>query len=157
MVSRGCIVEPEKMPFFCNNPRSSRSVRHTTGQYNIECCHGDYCNNGTFPELPPLVSDDHDATRLDNAQNKLLLSVAVLGPVLIIVLAIAIIVPMRRSHHKRLLSLRTKQDPESYYAGDELLRATSAGDSTLRVSGFGFKILDLPLICSIYRNTCNTR
>lgn len=161
-VSRGCIVEHDKLPFFCNYARNSRSVRHAAGQFNIECCHGDYCNNGTFPELPPLVSDDHDATRLDQAQNKLLLSIAILGPVLIIVLAIAIIVPMRRTHHKRLLSLRTKQDPESYYAGDELLRATSAGDSTLRVSFFFIELKPvessrLTFCLFARRNTCNTR
>lgn len=139
-VSRGCIVEHDKLPFFCSYARNSRSVRHAAGQFNIECCHGDYCNNGTFPELPPLVGDDHDATRLNHTQNKLLLSIAIVGPLLIVLLAIAIILPMRRTHHKRLLSLRTKQDPESYYAGDELLRATSAGDSTLRVCDILYEI-----------------
>lgn len=39
---------------------------------------------------------------------------------------------MRRTHRKRLLATRNKQDPDTYYASDELLRATSAGDSTLR-------------------------
>lgn len=60
------------------------------------------------------------------------LSFAIFGPVLIIsALAVVIIFFMRRRHRKRLLASRNKQDPETYYA-DELLRATSAGDSTLR-------------------------
>lgn len=133
-VSRGCIVEHDKLPFFCNYQRNSRSARAASGQFNIECCHGDYCNNGTFPELPPVTGDDNDATRLDHGHNKFLLSIAILGPVLIVVIFLAIIVPMRRSHQKRLLSMRNKQDTEAYYAGDELLRVTSAGDSTLKVS-----------------------
>lgn len=39
---------------------------------------------------------------------------------------------VRRKNRKRLLATRSKQDPETYYASDDLLRATSAGDSTLR-------------------------
>lgn len=30
------------------------------------------------------------------------------------------------------MATRSKQDPETYYASDDLIRATSAGDSTLR-------------------------
>lgn len=86
-----------------------------------------------FPFLS--ISDDHDATRLDTTQNNLLLSVAILGPVLLIsVLAFVVIFMMRRTHNKRLIASRIK-DPDTYYAGDELLRITSAGDSTLRVCG----------------------
>lgn len=40
---------------------------------------------------------------------------------------------MRRNHQKRLLATRSKQDPDTYYGTDDF-RATSAGDSTLRVS-----------------------
>lgn len=29
--------------------------RHTVGQFNIVCCSGDYCNDGSFPELPPII------------------------------------------------------------------------------------------------------
>lgn len=60
------------------------------------------------------------------------LSLTIFGPVLIIgALACVVVALMRRSHHKRLLATRSKQDPETYYAGDDF-RATAAGDSTLR-------------------------
>lgn len=62
------------------------------------------------------------------------LSFAVLGPVLVItVVAFVIIYFMKQTHQKRLLASRSKQDPDSYLVSDDLLRATSAGDSTLRV------------------------
>lgn len=54
-VSRGCTVVHEHIPLTCiNNSGRGPRKRHTSGQFNIECCHGDYCNNGSFPELPPL-------------------------------------------------------------------------------------------------------
>lgn len=31
-----------------------------------------------------------------------------------------------------------KRDPETYYAGDDVVRATAAGDSTLRVCKYFF-------------------
>lgn len=40
---------------------------------------------------------------------------------------------MRRTHQKRLMAARAKQDPDSYFASEDLLRATATGDSTLRV------------------------
>lgn len=61
------------------------------------------------------------------------LSFAIFGPVFIISgLAMLVLFLMRRTHRKRLLAHRNKQDPETYYASDDF-RATSAGDSTLRV------------------------
>lgn len=61
-------------------------------------------------------------------------TLAILGPIVIVgSFALLIIYYMKRNHRKRLLANRNKQDPETYYASDDLLRATSAGDSTLRV------------------------
>lgn len=61
------------------------------------------------------------------------LTFAILAPVILLAfLAVIVIFFMRRTHRKRLLASRSKQDPDTYYASDELLRATSAGDSTLR-------------------------
>lgn len=59
-VSRGCRNSHEQLPVHCtqNTPNGGGSgpqKRHTSGQYNIECCSGDYCNDGDFPELPPIV------------------------------------------------------------------------------------------------------
>lgn len=64
-VSRGCTSTHEQLPVYCmqqnnnnkdgNNANDRPQKRHTSGQYNIECCTGDYCNDGDFPELPPIV------------------------------------------------------------------------------------------------------
>lgn len=63
------------------------------------------------------------------------LTLAVLGPVFVLGLVGAIVLLYMRSvHRKRLIAQRCKLDPETYYASDDLLRATAAGDSTLRVS-----------------------
>lgn len=59
-VSRGCTVSHEQLPLFCNQNNlngNGPQKRHTHGQYNIECCSGDYCNSGSFPELPPVISE----------------------------------------------------------------------------------------------------
>lgn len=134
-VSRGCTSDRDHILFYCNShARSQHKKRDTSGQYHIECCYGDFCNNGTFPELPPLITEDHEATRINSTRNNLLLLVAILGPVITIgMLAFTVLFFMRRTHHKRMMPSRTKHDPDTYYAGDELLRVTSAGDSTLRV------------------------
>lgn len=137
-VSRGCTTTQERLPFYCKNyPRTTNhQKRDTSGQYNIECCTGDFCNNGTFPELPPIPNNE--PTRVGSTRNNMLL-IAIVGPVVIIgMLAFAVLFFMRRTHHKRMMPSRTKHDPDTYYAGDELLRVTSAGDSTLRVSIFIF-------------------
>ena len=57
--SRGCITVLEQIPLYCSvssfSSRNGHKKRHTDGQYAIECCTGDFCNNGTFPELPKSV------------------------------------------------------------------------------------------------------
>lgn len=61
-VTRGCIMNSEQIPLLCYTPSHSHSnshkKRHTqaAGQFAINCCTGDNCNNGTFPELEPLRS-----------------------------------------------------------------------------------------------------
>lgn len=152
-VSRGCTTHHDHIPFYCNNyvhsqssqsssvpstsspsPSSSPKKRDTSGQYNIECCVGDFCNNGTFPELPPLPTDDHEATRINSTRNYIVLGFAMLGAIAALVMIVFITIYIRRrTDHKRMVPSRIKHDPDTYYAGDELLRVTSAGDSTLRV------------------------
>jgi activin receptor type-1 len=62
------------------------------------------------------------------------LTLAILGPVLALgLLGALVLLLMRRTHRKRLMSARNMADPETYYASDDLLRVTAAGDSTLRV------------------------
>lgn len=138
-VSRGCTTQQDHLPFYCNNYAHSSSKlmpkkRDTSGQYNIECCIGDFCNNGTFPELPPLPNDDHEATRIGSTRNSIVLIFAVFGALIAIAMVVGVVLYIRRrTDHKRMVPSRTKHDQDTYYAGDELLRVTSAGDSTLRV------------------------
>ncbi len=158
-MTRGCTTSYEHLPLFCNqnlknvgnsNPdtntspqqtigtsttSSGPSKRHTNtvGQYNIQCCSGDFCNNGSFPELPPVVilNPNHDGYSLSYT---LKLCLAIFGPVVILgIVAIIIILIMRHNHKKRLIKARNKQDADNYYTSDDL-RITQAGDSTLRVS-----------------------
>lgn len=51
LVSRGCTTSSEVLPF-CTRKIDGQRKRHTMGQYNIDCCYGDYCNEGDFPDLP---------------------------------------------------------------------------------------------------------
>lgn len=44
----------------------------------------------------------------------------------------AIVLYLMRRIHKRRLCHESRLDPDTYYASDDLLRATAAGDSTLR-------------------------
>ncbi|XP_037035584.1 activin receptor type-1 isoform X2 [Bradysia coprophila] len=132
-VSRGCTVSHDHLLLVCNQ-NSNNNIggprkRHTYGQYNIECCTGDYCNSGSFPELPPIIYTNE----IDTSSGYFLkLSFAIFGPVFIIGgLAVLVIIFMRKNHQKRLLATRSKQDPDTYYGSDDF-RATSAGDSTLR-------------------------
>ncbi|KAL7738669.1 hypothetical protein ACLKA6_006955 [Drosophila palustris] len=132
-VSRGCTTSPDQLQLICNqnslNKLNNGPTKHNTAKFNVTCCASDFCNGGEFPELPPF---DVTVVTADSS-NISKMTAAILGPFLIITLMGAVAVFfMRRSHRKRLAATRIKQDPESYLVNDELLRATSAGDSTLR-------------------------
>lgn len=105
-----------------------------------------------------MCSADEVTAKETSSSYFLKLSVTISGAVLLIgVLAFAVIYLMRRSHHKRLLATRNKQDPETYYAGDDF-RATAAGDSTLRVRiGESRCIRRMESNGIICRSICNTR
>ncbi|XP_030368970.1 activin receptor type-1 isoform X2 [Scaptodrosophila lebanonensis] len=135
-VSRGCTTSWDQMHLICNqnnmNKQNGPSKRNTAKFINVACCAGDFCNDGDFPELPPFVSSDVTVITADSSSISKMVA-AIFGPFLIIVLVgMVAIYFIRRNHRKRLAASRTKQDPESYLVNDELLRATSAGDSTLR-------------------------
>lgn len=157
-VSRGCTTSHDQLPLLCNqnyNINGGPRKRHTSGQYNIECCTGDYCNNGSFPELPPIHFSKPNIERtkcrhnVDNIFFSLLcadevtkvvdtsssvfymkLLSAIIGPFLVLsCIALFVIYFIRRKHYKR--ATRSKQqDPETYYASEPV----TVGDSTLRVS-----------------------
>ncbi|XP_075169450.1 type I BMP receptor saxophone isoform X2 [Haematobia irritans] len=134
-VDRGCIMTPDQIPLYCNHNLGSNiggpRKRNTQAVINLACCTGDYCNDGDFPELPPPIAGvTHKAA---DSSNFLKMSFAILGPFVVIsILASIAIYFIRRYHRKRLEYSRTKQDPDAYLVNDELLRVTSAGDSTLR-------------------------
>lgn len=135
-VSRGCTTKYEHLPLYClqsnlNGPKKRDASG--LGVYNMECCTGDYCNNGTFPYLPPLKEEVIDDTVSDDFMK---LGIAIVAPVVIItIIAISVILCMRRNHKKRLVDARIQQDADTYYASDDLLKRSHAcGDSTLRVS-----------------------
>ncbi|XP_023162619.1 activin receptor type-1 isoform X5 [Drosophila hydei] len=135
LVSRGCTKSQDQLPLICNqnalNKFNGPSKRNTAKFINIVCCASDFCNDGEFPELPPFVRGDVVITA--DSSNISKMAAAILGPFIIITLmGVVAVYFMRRSHRKRLAATRIKQDPESYLVNDELLRATSAGDSTLR-------------------------
>jgi activin receptor type-1 len=111
--------------------RDASSPAGGLGTYNIECCTGDFCNNGTFPSLPLLRSELPIDTTTDDI---LKICFAVFGPIIVIGLLAAIIVLcMRQNHKRRLMDVRNQQDPDIYYANDDLLKRSHAcGDSTLR-------------------------
>nr|CAD7412201.1 unnamed protein product [Timema poppensis] len=138
-VSRGCTTNLEQVPFYCSTFSSVQSThpshtkRHTGGQYAIVCCSGDFCNNGSFPELQPIVYKDGVPMDPNHGKYITRMTAAILGPVLALgLLGAVVILLMRRSHRKRLMAARTLTDPETFYTSDDLLRVTAAGDSTLR-------------------------
>ncbi|XP_055836809.1 activin receptor type-1 isoform X2 [Episyrphus balteatus] len=134
-VSRGCTTSPEQLPLICNQNTLNNlgpRKRHAVVQINVMCCSDDYCNGGDFPELPPVFQNE--VTQVDPMGNGVVkLSFAILGPVfVIVVIGTIVLYYLRRKHQKNLNAFRNKQDPESYLVSDDMLRATSAGDSTLK-------------------------
>uniref|UniRef100_A0A1B0CNL7 receptor protein serine/threonine kinase n=1 Tax=Lutzomyia longipalpis TaxID=7200 RepID=A0A1B0CNL7_LUTLO len=130
-MSRGCTTSHDQLPVLCNpNIKGGHAKRHSSGQYNIECCTGDYCNNGSFPELSPI----NEVIRMDpGTPPGLKWAIGLIAVAVVLLIAgAAVCVWWRQGRHKRLLVSRSKADPETYYASDDILRATTAGDSTLR-------------------------
>lgn len=140
--ARGCTKKVETLPFFCGTGSGTSGVahhghtkRHAVQQYAINCCTGDFCNNGTYPQLPAVSYEDDVLGSVDQSSYVWKLTLAVFGPVIILsFLGTGIVLLMRRKHRKRLMAVRLLHcDPDTYSgASDDLLRATAAGDSTLR-------------------------
>lgn len=135
-VSRGCTTKYEHLPLYCsqgisNNGHKKRDA--TTGlgiNYLIECCTGDFCNNGSFPYLsPPKYEVDIENVNGDPVK----FAVAVFGSILIVItIASIVIFLMRKSHKKRLSDSRLQQDDAFFATEDLLKRSHACGDSTLR-------------------------
>ncbi|XP_049788940.1 activin receptor type-1 [Schistocerca nitens] len=133
-VSRGCTTVPDHVPFICgSSSKSGHTKRHTGGQYAMDCCEGDYCNNGSFPYLANSNFVEKVPHDVSNIGYIVKLALAILGPVLALgAIGTIVLFLMRRTHRKRLMAARAMADHDPFYASDEVLRATAAGDSTLR-------------------------
>lgn len=130
-MSRGCTSDIEQIPLLCRTSIfPAQQKRHAAGQFTIMCCYDDLCNDGEFPDLPPLYQDDPDYG--DSLQYFLKLIGAILAPVLCLCVLCAIILLLMRRVYRHRLRNQSKQDPDTYYPSEDLLRATAAGDSTLR-------------------------
>lgn len=136
-VTRGCSSKEDQQPLYCRaQPSVTSSIPHSkrhvvaAGQFNIECCTGDFCNAGEFPQLPPVFSPTKPYT--ESVFYILKLIAAIVCPVLMLGCTGAIVLWCMRRMHRHRLRNQSKHDTDMYYATDELLRATAAGDSTLR-------------------------
>ncbi|CAG9793104.1 unnamed protein product [Diatraea saccharalis] len=147
--SRGCSSTSDHYQFTCRT--TQRQGKRHAGQLNITCCKGDLCNDGNFPDLPPVA----DTSIEPLPSNKWKLWASVIASVLIVsaIGAMAIFV-LRRSHRLRVSraalhklgadsnyfssNLYSPHVTSAYYEGVEGsqngcgLRAVAAGDSTLR-------------------------
>ncbi|KAF5307599.1 hypothetical protein FQR65_LT06755 [Abscondita terminalis] len=131
-VTRGCTLNADQLPLYCRTPSFSvQRKRHAVGQYHIRCCEGHMCNGGEFPDLPPLYREETTSYN-DSLSYVLKLVLAVVIPTIVLAIAVTITLLVLRRIHKRRLREQSKQDLDTYYASDDLLRATAAGDSTLR-------------------------
>ncbi|KAF9410007.1 hypothetical protein HW555_010787 [Spodoptera exigua] len=143
--SRGCSTQRDHYQFTCrtNTPQQSLRKRHA-GLHNISCCQGDLCNAGTFPELAPLA--DTAIEPLPSNAWKLWASVAASVLVVIIILCVPIRLRVSRAALHKLgadsnyfsSNMYSPHVTSAFYEGVEGsqngggLRATAAGDSTLR-------------------------
>ncbi|XP_057657135.1 activin receptor type-1 [Diorhabda carinulata] len=130
-ITRGCTILQEQLPLYCRaGSITVQHKRHASGQFKIDCCIGDFCNDGEFPELPPVVEESNQYK--ESIFYGLKIFAAILGPLVLFgTIGIIILYFMRRYYRNRMCN-ENRDDPDTYYATDELLRATAAGDSTLR-------------------------
>lgn len=54
MVSKGCTTNADQVILYCNTLSfdGTDEDNSESSLYAMECCEGDFCNNGTFPALP---------------------------------------------------------------------------------------------------------
>lgn len=122
---RGCAATATQQAFYCKTAvHESRGEK--TSRYAFTCCMGDFCNNGSFPTFAPGTVVEYQ----DDSDYMLKLVLYIVCPVLsVIFLTIVVMLAMRRWHKRRIETIIAR-DSDIYYRDD--LRATAAGDSTLR-------------------------
>lgn len=139
-ITRGCTTSHEQIPFCTTNidDWTDRRKRNIGGHYNVYCCYGDFCNGGDFPELPfhhiPMEPIDNSVAVSSSRTVSMLVSV----PILVLVALVGLFFFIRRRkriwrenrHPPRLSNVDKLQT--IYDVGEEEVRATKVGDSTLR-------------------------
>ncbi|CAH0551587.1 unnamed protein product [Brassicogethes aeneus] len=128
--NRGCTTNPEQLPLICRMPSFNVQKRHVSGQYQVDCCVGDFCNDGDFPELPPAFVERNPYSESFIYIAKIV--GAILVPIIILGTLGVIIIALMRRRHRQILCNESRNNPDTYCATEDLLRATAAGDSTLR-------------------------
>lgn len=112
-VSRGCTTSLDQLPILCSPHinKAGHKKRHSSGQFNIECCTGNYCNSGSFPELPIM-----NEVKLVNSAPFVYLALAVFVTVIVLVCVSIVYYFLFYRQKKRLMSPHNKpQDPETYF------------------------------------------
>ncbi|XP_052759295.1 activin receptor type-1 [Galleria mellonella] len=96
--SRGCTQRTDHYHFICRTSQPQGPHKRHAAQLQITCCKGDMCNEGSFPELPPV-----DTSIEPLPSNAWKLWASVIASVLIISMigSMAIFV-LRRSHRLRV-------------------------------------------------------
>lgn len=137
-VSKGCTTNLDQVVLYCNTLSfdGSGGNKEENSLYAIECCQGDLCNNGTFPPLPTTTLNSDDEENAEYYGTVLRLTLAVLCPVVVLSIVLAIILLMMRKWHRRRMAhlaiIEGSQGLDADYTYRDELRVTAAGDSTLR-------------------------
>ncbi|KAK0157927.1 hypothetical protein PV328_011612 [Microctonus aethiopoides] len=143
-VKRACTTVPDQVPLICN--KLAPGSRHGA-LYHVECCQSDLCNDGPFPILEP-------SSDTGNEDYAVKLTLAILGPIIALGAVgggVLFCLLARKTRRKRpLVTKRNKLLVDSEMEPSILLhfpsssptsttnyhphelRATAAGDSTLR-------------------------
>ncbi|XP_047476184.1 activin receptor type-1-like [Penaeus chinensis] len=123
--SKGCIKVPEQVHMQCASKEIHKNF------FKIDCCRTNYCNNGSFPVLPTA-----DIIKGEDSEIMSVLVHHVVPVLLVVITAILVIIFLQHAHKRRMRAYASAAAasalplPHAMYRDE--LRATAAGDSTLR-------------------------
>ncbi|CAL1289095.1 unnamed protein product [Larinioides sclopetarius] len=124
---KGCLDKKDVEHFVCKTSTFA-SEKKNGPQFRGICCHGDFCNNGSFPLLTSRILSEESDSTTDSFTINLVIGLTVLIALCCIIGMILGL--MKYCHKRRMASLVGHNDLEHFYHDD--LRATAAGDSTLK-------------------------
>ncbi|XP_064081574.1 activin receptor type-1-like [Macrobrachium nipponense] len=120
LMSRGCINQPDQVAMLCG------IKEQLDKPFKLECCQKNYCNNGSFPVLPPEPNSYPEGFQL--------FFVHVLPVLIVIFIAVIVVLFLRRAHQRRMrefAAAAASTYPQSHGMYRDDLRVTTPGDSTL--------------------------